>query len=368
MGTQRKTPVLPGALPVVTHRDATAGYREKARWFTLLIFSMAITASHTPYLLENFQGPLESVLHEAEQRMTATHREEIRRGIQNDQNEFFIRKYQLPLAGCKGRVFTFAELSESWKYEQMAQVILPSSIREILLGKDGLIRRAGGGRSRFLLQDIQVGFITDILSGGPPEGPVVLSGRNRFIAVQALLHIAAPDAEILNMNIRTQAVAFPSSDILCDAIGAANAGRAFPRSEQRSKKAASIGIDLTSKQAMEASVKDLRVQPPAPAIVGAWLLLTAADQELNGMSGTQVSEAGASLVNKLAKTVRPGGVTLGTFFKRDTGHLFSLCRALEPVLERSMLKAVADPAGGTLSGKLAAQLLPTAITYVSSRG
>ena len=324
---------------------------------------MAIASTtHGSYELDNFRDLLDPVIKEAEEKATQTLKAEVSRQIRDDQAEMFMRRYQLPLAyGCKGAVLTIGDLCDSFVHEKTAQFILPSSVRSILLGRDGLIRKSGGGRSNYLLQDIQIGFINDISANAEPIGPIVISGRNRLLAIQAFLSICSPGVNLRSIQIRCMAYTFNARPSLEDAIVAANSGRDFPRSESREKLAARAGIDLSSKTSIRETLAAYRAQPPAGTVVGTWLKLTASEQRLNTMTVAQISDAGASLINALAKTVKPSGGSLGRWFKEDTLRLISLCEKLEPHLEAGIKGAVSETAGGALSKKLANRLLPTAL-------
>ena len=47
------------------------------------------------------------------------------------------------------------------QHEVVQQQIDPEAVGRILFGPDGLVRKAGGGRSPYLMEDIEVAFIKD---------------------------------------------------------------------------------------------------------------------------------------------------------------------------------------------------------------
>ena len=325
---------------------------------------MALAASfHTSYDLPNFQGILAPVLSKATAAVTDGLRSDFARALEYSGDRVLMERFQLPLArGCQGAVFTIGELNDSYVNEVTAQVILPDSVEKILLGNDGLIKRSGGGRARYLLQDIQVGYIKDPQdSEAETVGPIVISGRNRLVALQAFLSLACPRLDVRNVQLRCMVYSFTTRTALEDAIVAANSGRDFPRSEKREKKATAGGLDLSSKKSIRNTLPGYSKQPPANAIVGTWIKMTASEQQLNTLTGPQLSDAGASLINRLAKDIKPNGMTLGAWFKEDGRRLIALCEALEPKLAAGIKAATSDPAVGKLSTKLAHRLLPTAL-------
>lgn len=325
---------------------------------------MALAGSfHTSYDLANFESILAPVLEKAGAAVTDGLRADLNRWLDDCSDRVLIERLQLPLArGCQGATYTIGELCDSYKNEVTAQVILPDSIEKILLGNDGLIKKSGGSRARYLLQDIQVGYIRDVKDAEAETiGPIVISGRNRLVALQVYLSLVCPRLDIRNMQIRCMAYSFTTQAALEDAIVAANSGRDFPRSERREKKASHGGLNLSSKAAIRNTLPAYSKQPPANAIVGTWIKFTAAEQQLNTLTGPQLSDAGASLINRLTKDIKPGGMTLGAWFKQDGRRLITLCEALEPKLAQGIKDAAADPAVGKLSTKLANRLLPTAL-------
>lgn len=325
---------------------------------------MALAASyHTSYDLANFQGILGPVLNKAAEAVTEGLRSDFARALEYSGDRVLMERFQLPLArGCQGAVFTIGELNDSYVNEVTAQVVLPDSVEKILLGNDGLIKKSGGGRARYLLQDIQLGFIKDPQdSEAETIGPIVISGRNRLVALQAFLAAVCSRLDLRSVQLRCMAYSFTTRGALEDAIIAANSGRDFPRSEKREKKATAGGLDLSSKVSIRHTLPGYTKQPPANAIVGTWVKLSASEQQLNTLTGPQLSDAGASLINRLSKDIKPSGMTLGAWFKEDGRRLITLCEALESKLAQGIKDAAADPAVGKLSAKLANRLLPTAL-------
>jgi hypothetical protein len=325
---------------------------------------MAIAASfHAPYDLVNHEDILSATLDKARAAVTDGLRTEFSRAIEYSGERVLMERMQLPLArGCAGAVFTLGELCDSYKHETTAQVILPSSVEKILLGFDGLIRRQGGGRAPYLLQDVQVGYIRNVADADSQTvGPIIISGRNRLLALQAFVRLVAPNVDVRSLQLRCMAYTFSNRKSLEEAIVAANSGRDFPRSEKREKKAAAGGLNLSSKDEIRATLPGYSKQPPAGAITGTWLKFTAAEQQLNTMSAAQISDAGAGLVNRLAKDVKPNGMTLGAWFKEDSTRLIAMCEALEPMLAPALRAVAADTSVGSLPKKLASQLMSTAL-------
>lgn len=329
---------------------------------------MTINASHVPYDLDNFRSLLSKELEDADLKMTSTMRETVAKAARDDGEDLFVRRWQLPFAaGCQGAIFTIGELCDSYVNEVTTQVILPKSVSSILFGRDGLIRRTGSGSCPVLLQDIQVGFVKDISSGEPPLGPIIISGRNRLVAIQAFLLTAIPSIAVRDVRVRCLAYTFTTRNALEDAIVAANSGRAFPASEKREKKTARDGLDLSTKESIRASLRHFCRQPDAGAVVGAWLKLAASEQGLNGgITAAQLADAGAALSNRLAREHRPEGGTLGKWFKADTSRLIRLCEQAEQPLEHAMRDAANDTSAGRVSKKIADRLYLVAASAVRS--
>ena len=86
------------------------------------------------------------------------------------------------------RKIKIGDLCQSYKYETTTQQIDPKSVNDILFGSDGLIRKKGGGRFPYLMEDIEV---AEVKTGTfDVDGPIISSGRNRVLALQILLHAA----------------------------------------------------------------------------------------------------------------------------------------------------------------------------------
>lgn len=326
---------------------------------------MAIYASHVPYLLSNFASreDINEVLALANQRMSQSLKNHVETCLRRDGADAFINNWQPRMAGtCAGMVFTFAEMAEMAANEITPQVILAESLKGILLGPSGLVHRTGGGYCNLLLQDVQIGFVRDIYNPQDNRGPVIMSGRNRFLGVQALFLLASPGCDVGSIKMRCMAYNFNTSAQLEESIIAANSGRDFPAAERNDKRAAGRGMDLTSRDGIRNTINaDKLPRREYRVALGAWLRLHAAENGYNGLSSSQVADGGRSLYAMLEKQVKPAGGTVNKWFGEDTSRLIHLCEVLEPVLEGSMLAADKDPAQGRKSSKLAQQLLPTAL-------
>ena len=91
------------------------------------------------------------------------------------------------------RKIKIGDLCQSYKYETTAQQIDPKSVYDILFGADGLIKKKGGGRFPYLMEDIEV---AEVRTGTfEVDGPIISSGRNRVLALQILLQAAGATEE-----------------------------------------------------------------------------------------------------------------------------------------------------------------------------
>jgi hypothetical protein len=325
---------------------------------------MAIYASHVSYDLANFadRPEIKEILDLVGSRLTSAFRQHIESCLRRDGSRAIVNNYQPNLAaGCTGYETTIGDLSDTFSNEVTPQVIIAKSLKGILLGRSGLVRSTKGGFCTKLLQDIQIGFVRDVSKPHLNRGPVIISGRNRLLALQAMVAAVVPHADIRSLRLRVMAYEFASSDELEDAIVAANSGRDFPASEQRDKDAAGRGLQVTSKDSIRTTVTNELPVKAYSAVMGAWLRLHAAETGCNGLTASQVADAGSSLYAMIAKDVHPEGMTLSRWFKEDLDRLIHVCTLLEPVLEREMTAVAQSRAGGRKSTRLAERLLPTAM-------
>ena len=148
----------------------------------------------------------------------------------------------------KPRKIKIGELCQSYKYETTIQQIDPKSVNDILFGSDGLIRKKGGGRFPYLMEDIEV---AEVKTGTfEVDGPIISSGRNRVIALQILLQAAgATEEQIKNCEVRVNLVKMNSHEELQRRIISANTGsRTFSRAEIREREGARGGVVLLTKE------------------------------------------------------------------------------------------------------------------------
>jgi hypothetical protein len=323
---------------------------------------MALNANNTTsYELSNYESILGHLIDEANEELSkpkggaARLRSELIASIRSDN---FIGLYQVKKPE-PGRQMTIGELCQSYKYETTQQIIDPSAVKKILFGPDGLIRKAGGGRAPYLMEDIEVGYIYDPITG-TSIGPVITSGRNRTIALQILLRSAglAPEA-IRNVKVRVSVIQVNTPEELQRRIISANTGsRDFSRAEIRERMGSAGGVQLIDRSAIEQTIVMARNERNFKAAMGAWLKDAAHSTGLNTFTPAQYSDAGNNLWSALAKKNRPNGKTFYSWVKGDVRNFIDIARAAESALPSAVEMARRNNASGPASGKITRALLP----------
>ena len=262
-----------------------------------------------------------------------------------------------PDGGSALRSFTFGELADSAEHEITPQAVDPSAVEEILFGRYGLIRKTGGGRADRLMDDIEVAYIKDV-AAGTTIGPIITSGRHRTLALQLMLK-AAGMAGYREFKVRCSVVIVASQEQIQERIIAANIGsRSFPRAEIRERQGSSSGVNLTSCQAIEATILQANKTDDLKAAFSAYVKLLSVELRLNSFTPAQYSDSGNSLWNELDK-LRPENGTLAKWVKADKeGRFRSVMTAVRQTLPTAVNQALHSPASGSKAGKIAKALAP----------
>jgi len=349
-----------------------SGYRRGHTWMVaqtstvrpaLPVPSMAHNANvNTSYALSNYEHILGDVIAKAEAEMNKPKggakelKDKLFKSI-NSSN--FVGEHQIRKPG-EGRQMTIGELCESYKHETVPQVIDPKAVEKILFGPDGLIRKSGGGRSPYLMEDIEVGFIYDAYRG-TSIGPVITSGRNRTLAIQIMLRAAGmPEVAIMAVPVRVAVIQVKNAQELQRRIISANTGsRDFSRAEVRERMGATDGVQMIDRKAIEDSIWVAKNERAFKGALGAWLKDVSISTGLNTFTPAQYSDAGNSLWNRLAKSNRPEGKTFYAYIKADTGRFVALAKAAEQALPAAVVMASSSKAAGPISTKLVNAMLPT---------
>ena len=323
---------------------------------------MAFNANmNTSYELSNYEQLLSSVIAKAETEMNkdkdgaARLKNIILESIRAN-NFVGVHQVRKPEAG---RLLTIGELCESYIYETTQQSIDPHAVEKILFGPDGLIRKAGGGRSPYLMEDIEVGYITDPVAG-TSIGPIITSGRNRTLALQIMLKAAGVQSEgIKNLKIRVSVIQVSTAEELQRRIISANIGsRDFSRAEIRERMGSAGGLQLINRETISQTIPLAKSAKSFQAALGAWFKDSAVSMGLNTLTPAQYSDAGNSVWNILYKKNKPEGKTLYTWIKQDTTRFIEIARAAESALPVAVSSVVAQKAAGPLASKLAKVLAP----------
>ena|GEM_PF-1630426 len=324
---------------------------------------MAVNANlNTSYALSNHEHILGDVIAKAEAEMnkpkggSAQLKNQL---LQSIRSSNFIGAHQIRKPG-EARQMTIGELCESYEHETVAQVIDPKAVEKILFGPDGLIRKSGGGRAPYLMEDIEVGFIYDPVLG-TSVGPVITSGRNRTLAIQVMLRAAGmSESAILQVPVRVSTIQVNSAQELQRRIISANTGsRDFGRAEVRERMGAAGGVQMIDRKAIEDSICMAANERAFRGALGAWLKDVSISTGLNTFTPAQYSDAGNTLWNRLAKSNRPEGKTLYGYMKTDTGRFIALAKAAEQALPAAVTMAASSKAAGPISTKLVNAMLPT---------
>ena len=251
---------------------------------------------------------------------------------------------------------SIGKLCESYKYETTAQQIDPKSVHDILFGSDGLIKKKGGGRFPYLMEDIEV---AEVKTGTFHfDGPIISSGRNRVLALQILLQAAgATEEQINNCEIRVNLVKMNSHEELQRRIISANTGsRTFSRAEIREREGARGGVVLLTKEKIKDTIINAKNQKAFSAALGAYLKLSAAEIKDTYLTSAQYSSAGTNLWNRLCKEFRPNNGTFYAYVKSNIKHFHFIAEQAEELLPTAIKKVQEDLAAGQKSIKLSKAL------------
>ena len=253
-----------------------------------------------------------------------------------------------------GRMMTFAELCDSYVHESTVQHLDPKAIDKILFGPYGLIRKSGGGHYDYLMDDIEVGFIYDPITGSN-VGPIITSGRNRVVALQVMMHAAGMTQQAIdNVPIRVSVVQCGTMGQIQARIISANTGsRKFSQIESKIRTNSDSGVDFRSLAGLEATFANGKGAKTYQTALGVWLQLKAESDLLNGLKPDQFRVAGCSVWSRLSADLRPNGGTFYAWIKEDIGRLDRIRSIMASNLEHGIKVAKNDTSTGLLSSKLA---------------
>lgn len=317
----------------------------------------------TSYLAENFSG-LAPILERAKEHMDRAKggagvlKTKILKEVTSTgslEHGFQVKK---PDGGSALRSFTFGELADSAANEVTAQSVDCNAVNDILFGRYGLIRKAGGGRAEYLMEDIEVAFIRDLIAG-TQIGPIITSGRHRTLALQILLEAAGVKG-FRDVKVRCSVIELENQDQIQERIISANTGsRDFSRSEIRERIGSTSGVLLSSCESISATIVSANKKDDFKAAFSSYLKLLAAKTNANHFTPAQYSDAGNSLWNVLEK-MRPNGETFIGWIKVDKEARFDrLMQAVEDHLQGAVSQAQHDPARGSKASKIAKALAPS---------
>lgn len=317
---------------------------------------------NTAYLVENFVG-LEPTMKQATEQLNLLKggAAALKSKILEDVTKFGSLEHNFqvkkPDGGSALRSFTLGELAESAKNEVTAQAVDPNAVHEILFGRYGLIRKAGGGRAQYLMEDIEVAFIRDLIAG-TQIGPIVTSGRHRLLSLQILLK-AAGVMGFQDVKVRCSVIELKNQDQVQERIISANTGsRVFSRSEIRERIGSTSGVVLSSCESILKTILSANKKDDFKAAFSSYVKLLAVKTNANHFTPAQYSDAGNSLWNNLEK-MRPQGTTLVKWIMADKEGRF---RRVMDVVEEHLLEAVSraqqDSARGSKASKIAKALTP----------
>ena len=333
---------------------------------------MAINANmNTSYELSNYEQLLAQVIAKAEAEMAkekggaAKLKADLHTSIRAGN---FIGAHQVKKPE-PGRQFSISELCDSYVHETTTQIIDASAVEKILFGPDGLIRRAGGGRAPYLMEDIEVGFIKDPIAG-TAVGPVITSGRNRTIALQILLRAAGlPPTAIADLKVRVGVIEVATAEELQRRIISANTGaRDFSSAEIRERLGTTGGLQLLDREAIKATIAVAGNEKAFKAAMGAWIKDAALSRGLNGLTPAQYSNAGNSLWNQLAKKNRPEGKTFYSWVKSDLQRFIKIATVADDSLDYAVSTVLSQKTAGPLATKLANALIPVVANRCALQG
>jgi hypothetical protein len=308
-------------------------------------------SSNQSYDLANWPELL-PLLERATEQMGDNHRRDLVGALDGRNGATLSGYLQVPTTDDR-RSYTFGELCKSSVNETSQQRIDPKAVEGILFGADGLIRRAGGGRAPHLMEDIEVAYIVKP-SLGVEIGPIITSGRNRLMGLQILVKAAAAEALIENARIRCTTIHLPDRDSVERRIVAANMGsRTMAQAEVRERRAGGSGLNVSSRAALEASLREAKSNRVYPAAFGAMLKLCAIEQNHNGLTPDQYAAAGVTVYNSLLKANK----TLNKTIDGNTPQLVKMADCACAHIAMALPQVAANNSRGSKSGKLAKLLV-----------
>jgi len=289
---------------------------------------------------------------------------ELKRAVQNHvatsgslQARFQIKK---PDGGSALREFTFEQLADGAEAESVPQAVDVEAVSNILFGRDGLIKKFGGGRADRLMEDIEVCYVRDLIAD-TVTGPIITSGRHRNLALQILL-LAAGINGYRSIKVRCSVIEVNSLQEAQQRIISANTGsRDFSRAEIRERIGSTGGVSLLSCETIQGTILQANNAKDFKAAFSAFVKYLAADLQLNHFTPTQYSDAGNSLWNELEKA-RPEGGTFSKWIKTDKeGRFRCVMSSVKTALPNAVIKAQHNPLNGAKCAKIAKALAPSVV-------
>tara|TARA_R110001592_G_scaffold6276_3_gene33751 strand:+ start:2087 stop:3076 length:990 start_codon:yes stop_codon:yes gene_type:complete len=273
------------------------------------------------------------------------------------QSHYQIKK---PDGGSALREFTFEELAAGAEAESVPQAVDVEAVSNILFGRDGLIKKFGGGRADLLMEDIEVCYVRDLVAD-TTVGPIITSGRHRNLALQILLLSAGINA-YRSIKCRCSVIEVGSLREAQQRIISANTGsRDFSRAEIRERIGSTGGVSLLNCDAIQSTILQANTAKAFKAAFSAYVKFLAAELQLNHFTPAQYSDAGNSLWNELEK-VRPEGGTFSKWIKNDKETRFAcVMSSVRTALPSAVLTALHNPANGPKAGKIAKALRPSVV-------
>ena len=302
------------------------------------------TSTNRSYDLANW-GETQSLLEKAESKMCEQQRIRVQQAMGNDTFSGIFQQQ----TNDQRRFFTIAELCDSAANETSLQRIDLKAISNILFGSDGLISRSNSRYDQRLMEDIEVGFIRDVVNG-IDIGPIITSGRNRLLALQVFMKAAAPSGLTGVVKVRCTSMNFSNrQQVEARIVSANNGSRDMAAAENRERRGGAHGLDTSSRAAIVDSLPLVNNKKAYPPAFGALLKICALERGLEGLTIDQYSATGTTVFNSLLKANKP----LGQRIDKDTSLLVQMADHACANLENALPEVLANRERGAKSHKMA---------------
>lgn len=310
------------------------------------------TAQNVPYRPENFPE-LEPIRAKAAAATPQTLRAKITRAVQGNDHAFS-NEFQVDTTDQQ-RHYTIGDLANSYENETDLQRIDRKSIENILFGPNGMILRRGGGSASLLMEDIEVGIIDNKVD--PVIGPIIVSGRNRLLAVQVLIDSAVPGARIDGLLLRCSTKRFKNRDQVSRRIIQANTeSRNMSRAESRERKAGGSGLNTSSREGLIESLPNIHKMDDLATAFGGFVKICAIEQDLNGLTLDQYSAAGVTAYGHLRKANKDLSKRISTNTDELVKMADTACASLSVLVEQAMKDKSRGPRNSKLAKLLATEI------------